>query len=483
MKISKKLMIIVLLTVIEVSVTILATFEMSKGSGFHQLNILHLKYNAQFSDQMYAIENGGDLNIDTLRTVISNVRQQPVDCLNNVNALEKVVMKQIGTYYALDICVDDLAAADFVLAKLDGYELGFMDKSEMMIELKTAGNVFRNSSTLFEKPIAETVSFIFKSTIPLIIFISFFNILFISYLSRSISKSISGVTELLKTKSGALNFGNDADSGVSGEIRELLDAARSALKKETMQKEINQKLDRLVQEKTDSLLIANEELTQFSYRASHDLKSPLVAISRLADCILEDLEEGDTAEATESVKKIQERSGRLSALISDIMDLSRADLADEKNQVIDVPVLLEELQSSVGDSMGGHSVEVICDDKTQRELVSQPVRLKQVIYNLVTNGIKYADIQSENSYVSVIFSTEDNRCHLEVSDNGVGIPEEFQEKIFQRFQRFHPDLAEGSGLGLSIVKSNIDKLDATVEFSSSHNGTNYSIYFPEQVAA
>ena len=483
MKISKKLMIIVLLTFIEVSVTILAAFEMSKGSGFHQLNILHLKYNAEFSDQIYAIENGAVPNVNSLRTVISNVRQQPVDCLNDVNALEKVVMTQIGTYYALDICVDDLAAADLVLAKLDDYEMGLLDKIEILTELKTAGDVFRESSTMFEKPIAETVSFIFKSTIPLIVFISFFNILFISYLSRSISKSISGVTDLLKTKSGAHDFNNDTDNGVPGEIKQLLAAARSAIKEETMQKEINQKLDRLVQEKTDSLLIANEELTQFSYRASHDLKSPLVAISRLADCILEDIADGDTAEAAESVKKIQDRSKRLAALISDIMDLSRADLADEENQVIDVPVLLAELRSSVSDSVGGHRVEVICDDKTQRELVSQRVRLKQVLYNLVTNGIKYADKKSENSYVSVIFSTEDNRCCLEVSDNGVGIPEEFQEKIFQRFQRFHPDLAAGSGLGLSIVKSNIDKLDATVEFSSSPNGTNYSIYFPEQLAA
>lgn len=483
MKISKKLMIIVLLTVIEVSVTIFATFEISKGSVFHQLNFLHLKYNAQFSDQMYAIEMGGEPNVKSLRTVISNIRQQPIDCLKNSNALEKIVMTQIGTHYALDICVDDLTAADLVLSQLDDYEMGLLVQSEIMTQLKTANDAFRRNSSSFEKPIAETVDFIYKSTIPLIVFISFFNILFISYLSRSISKSISGVTELLKTKSGAQILDNDADNGVSGEIRELLDAARSALKKETMQKEINQKLDRLVQEKTDSLIIANEELSQFCYRASHDLKSPLVAISRLADCILDDLEEGDTAEASESVKKIQERSDRLSALISDIMDLSRADLADEESQVIDVPVLLEELQSSVGDSMGAHGVEVICDDKTLRELVSQPVRLKQVLYNLVTNGIKYADKTSGHSYVSVIFSTENNRCCLEVSDNGVGIPEEFQAKIFQRFQRFHPELATGSGLGLSIVKSNIDKLDATVEFSSSANGTNYSIYFPEQVAA
>lgn len=483
MKISKRLIMIVFFTVLEVSVTILAAFEMSKGAGFHQLNILHLKFNAEFSAQINAIEKGATLDPTSLRSVISNVRQQPVDCLGQVNSFEKFVMAQIGTYYALEICVDDLAAADTVLARLDDYQAGTLDRSELMSELKTAEEVFHSSSAQFEKPIAETVAFIFKTTIPLIVLISLFNILFISYLSRSISRSISDVTLLLKTKRGLESLDGNRDDRVPSEIQQLVAAARSAVNEKLLHEEVNQKLDRLVQEKTDSLQKANEELSQFSYRASHDLKSPLVSISRLSSCVLEDLEDGDYEEVTENVKKIQQKSLRLSSLVSDIMDLSRADLADEQSQIIDLPTLLDDLKLSVADSVMGHPVEIICEDKTDQALVSQPIRLKQVLYNLVTNGIKYADQDSANSFVDVSFSTHDNKCCLTVSDNGVGIPEEFQEKLFQRFQRFHPELATGSGLGLSIVKSNIDKLDATVEFDSSTSGTRYSIVFPEKKAA
>ncbi len=252
--------------------------------------------------------------------------------------------------------------------------------------------------------------------------------------------------------------------------------------KESIQGEINAQLDQLVQQKTASLQQANEELSQFGYRASHDLKSPLVAITALAECILLDLDCGDVEEATANTHKVIDCSERLSRLVTDIMELSRADLADEVEQTVDIARLFATLELSMVSAENAARVELLLSDESREAFVSQPRRLQQVIYNLLSNGFKYANLQRESCFVALKFAEVNGAMQLEISDNGVGIPEKFQDRLFQRFQRFHPELAEGSGLGMSIVKSHIDRLGASVEFSSSDQGTRYTVRFPARQA-
>lgn len=257
---------------------------------------------------------------------------------------------------------------------------------------------------------------------------------------------------------------------------------QAATQKETVQREINDQLDQLVQQKTVSLQKANEELSQFAYRASHDLKSPLVAITALSDCILLDLESGDVEEAIENTCKIGERSACLTTLVMDIMELSRADLADEDVAAVDIEALFGYLEKAVMDAKNYSRVELRLVDQTTGPLYSQSRRLEQLIYNLVSNGFKYANLDRDSCFVDVVFSNTSGGLQLEIADNGVGIPEKFHDKMFQRFQRFHPDMATGSGLGMSIVKSNLDRLGATVEFNSSLVGTRFIIRFPAEQA-
>ena len=479
MKISNKLIVIILLTVFSLSVTIFASTEISKGAKFHQLNILHLKYSIELSKQIHAMEKGAPADADSLRSTVLKARQQPVDCLALVNRLERVLMAQIGTLYALDICVEDMRAAEVALNQIDSYSAGQLPVGALLSALKTAESVFQSSSDKFEAPVAKTVDFIFATMIPLTVIISLLNVFFIAYLSRSIFKSISDVTTLLETDADSSDIDRQG-AGITApvEIQQLVLAAQTSVEKELVQKEINQELEGLVQERTASLMKANEELTQFSYRASHDLKSPLIAISRLVNCIEQDIAAGDLSEAIENAKKIRNRSTRLSQLVSDIIDLSRADLAEEESTLIDVDALMASVKNAVGDSLQGHTVELHTNNILDKPLHSQPIRLKQVLYNLVTNAIKYADENRDNSFVKVSFSSDESNCFITIEDNGVGIPEKFQKKLFQRFQRFHPKLASGSGLGLAIVKSNIDQLNATVDFSSSPDGTQFLITLP-----
>lgn len=224
----------------------------------------------------------------------------------------------------------------------------------------------------------------------------------------------------------------------------------------------------------------NEELSQFGYRTSHDLRSPLIAINGLCECVLLDIADGDFDEANTNVARIKERSQVLSTLVNDILSLARADLAEEEVSAIDTPALLNKLNAMVQELATEKSVALDFEDTADETLYSQPTRLTQVLYNLVTNSIKYSDASKSNRFVKIRISSENSGYSIAIEDNGLGIPEKFQNRLFERFQRFHPQAAQGSGLGLSIVKSNLDRLNASIEFSSSENGTKFKIWLPKQ---
>ena len=196
MNISKKLLLIVCLTVLEISFTLWAAFQLSKGATFHQLNSLHLKYNIEFSQVVDDLSSGAEVDAEVVREKIDLVRQQPVDCLAQVNFLDEFIMGAIGTHYALDLCRKDIDDADKALSSLDEYMAGQLSKEGLIVALKEASEQFNENSVKFETPITETVAFIFRTIIPTIVIISMFNIFFIGYLSRSISRSISDLIQL-----------------------------------------------------------------------------------------------------------------------------------------------------------------------------------------------------------------------------------------------------------------------------------------------
>ena len=215
MNISKKLLLIVCLTVLEISFTLWAAFQISKGATFHQLNSLHLKYNIEFSKVVDDLSSGEDVGEEVIREKIHLVRQQPIDCLAQVNFLDEFIMGLIGTHYAVDLCIKDIEDADKALSSLDQYVSGQISKENLIADLKEASDRFSENSSKFEKPITETVAFIFRTIIPTIVLISMCNIFLIGYLSRSISRSISDLIQLLNTDSKT----KLQDIHVSGELR------------------------------------------------------------------------------------------------------------------------------------------------------------------------------------------------------------------------------------------------------------------------
>ncbi|MEM9101692.1 MAG: HAMP domain-containing sensor histidine kinase [Pseudomonadota bacterium] len=478
MRIGQKLLVIVVLTIIEVSITVWAAFQISKGATFHQLNFLHLKYNNQFMSQVVALENGIETNFELLVSTVNKIRQQPIDCLKQVGWLDKFIMQLIDTDHALDLCQKDIQDADEALLVLEKYKNNEINKQELIQSLRHLSQVFIHNSTAFEGPVTFTVEFILRTMIPMIIVISILNISFITYLSRTISGSIRQTINLLSKKSEYSLLSQELQRRVSGELKELLDVARDRIEKDCMNIEMNEKLQQLVFEKTTSLKQANEELEQFSYRTSHDLKGPLTRTKRLCRFVIDDIRDNKHEQAIEHLKFIEQQMASLEKLVEDLMSLSKADLNEHPKEKIDLQALIDELLQQQKIVLEESGLEVQIDFAACKTVVCQGERLIQVLENLLSNSCKYRDQNKQQSWLKIVSNIDDSHYYLSIEDNGLGIPEAYREGVFKQFKRFHPDVSFGSGLGLSIIKKHIEKMQGSIEYQPKPEGTAFKIKLP-----
>ena len=221
---------------------------------------------------------------------------------------------------------------------------------------------------------------------------------------------------------------------------------------------------------------------EFSANVSHELKTPLTSISGFAELMAEGVvEDGKVQEFSRDIYK---ESQRLIVLIDDIIKLSRLDeeaVGPEREQVD-----LYELTARVLDDLRPVAEkEGISLDLAGCHAAVSGVRqlLGEMIYNLCDNAIKY---NRPGGNVCVDISTKQKEVHLTVTDSGIGIPQEHQKRVFERFYRVdksHSKEIGGTGLGLSIVKHGAQYHGARVELESEPgSGTRVSLIFCESSA-
>jgi signal transduction histidine kinase len=214
----------------------------------------------------------------------------------------------------------------------------------------------------------------------------------------------------------------------------------------------------------------NAELDQFVYSASHNLRAPLLSMKGLLSLIsLEDTAFEDRNRFMEEVYKSIER---LDATIHDIIEYSKNARLDVAPQEIDI---LQIIHSTIEDLKFIDQSNVAFDVKTDLNttLFSDERRIRSIIHNIVSNSIKYADTAKTNRFLHVTVNTSATHCMLTFTDNGIGIPQENQERIFEMFYR-GTSLRTGSGLGLYIVKEMLNKIGGHLQLTS-HEGIGTSI--------
>lgn len=216
---------------------------------------------------------------------------------------------------------------------------------------------------------------------------------------------------------------------------------------------------------------ANEELKNFAYVVSHDLKAPLRAIGSLADWLQTDYAERLDAEGREHLRLLINRVRRMDRLIDGILEYSRVGRLHEARVEVDTHALVQEI------------IELLAPPPHIRvtveaglpTIVAERTRLQQVFQNLLSNAIKYMD--KPEGRVHVGCRAADGGYEFYVSDNGPGIAARHQEKIFQLFQTLAPrDRVESTGVGLALVKKIVELYGGRV-WVDSEPGRGSTFYF------
>jgi signal transduction histidine kinase len=233
--------------------------------------------------------------------------------------------------------------------------------------------------------------------------------------------------------------------------------------------EINASLEKIVEERTlklqHSIHDLNKtvfELDRFVYSASHDLSAPLKSIRGLIEVI--HLEK-DPDNVYTYTGHINNTVLKLEAVIRSMVDYSRNVHIQVKPETFSLYDLMVEVIDELAFSPS-HSKLVFMNLIPQDLLIqSDHDRLRVVLHNLISNGIKYADKNKESSWIRMECQTNDDCWKLSITDNGIGIRQEYIDKIFNMYFRA-TDISKGSGLGLFIVKETISKIGGEIKVRS-----------------
>lgn len=223
------------------------------------------------------------------------------------------------------------------------------------------------------------------------------------------------------------------------------------------------------------LKTTNEELDRFVYSASHDLKSPLSSIKGLVNLFEADPE--GTKE--EYLPKIKSRIEMMDKFIGEITDYSRNTRIQISMEFILLKPLIEEIVFSLKYSDGADQLTFQIEMEEDFVVRSDAYRLRIILNNLISNSIKYADLNKDKPFVLIKGSKDADVARIEVVDNGIGIAKELHGKAFNMFFRA-TEKSTGSGLGLYIVSESIKKLNGEVQLNSElGSGTTITLKLPQ----
>ncbi|MBE9067203.1 response regulator [Leptolyngbya cf. ectocarpi LEGE 11479] len=205
----------------------------------------------------------------------------------------------------------------------------------------------------------------------------------------------------------------------------------------------------------------NQELDQFAYIASHDLKAPLRAIKNLALWLQEDLEGQIPTENQQQIALMRTRVQRLESFIDGLLRYSRAGRESLETRELDPLQLLNEIL----DSLSVPESMKVTLPTTASTLVTEKLLLQQVLTNLISNAIKYH--HRPDGHITISLKELGSRVEFTVADNGPGIAPDHHERIFAIFQTLESrDTVESTGIGLSIVKKIVEGQGGEITLTS-----------------
>lgn len=241
----------------------------------------------------------------------------------------------------------------------------------------------------------------------------------------------------------------------------------------TDQKEAQQAL----KQSNRKLEIANKELKDFAYIASHDLQEPLRVISSFLELLKKRYGEKLEEKGKEYIERTVNASNRMKVLINDLLEFSRVDSRGGKFVDTDMVQIVEEVKEDLH-LMMVESGATVSFEKLPK-ILADPTQMKQLMQNLIENAIKFRQ-KDQRPIVNISAKKQGNLIKFTVQDNGIGIEKEFHDRIFTVFQRLHSrEHYKGTGIGLAICKKIVERHGGSIWVESEPGkGSNFNFNLP-----
>lgn len=220
--------------------------------------------------------------------------------------------------------------------------------------------------------------------------------------------------------------------------------------------------------------------SEFVANASHELRTPITAIKGFSET-LKDGALQDPLFAKEFVDIIYKESNRLETIVEDILALSRIEknTDNQEETVMDLVELATNIIQSLKAKLDKKEIDLVLKGDSELAYYGSYHRIEQVLTNLIDNAINYSD---RGGQITVSIVSKGKYIQLTVSDNGIGIPAEDLERIFERFYRVDKARSRnsgGTGLGLSIVKNLVHNMEGTISVKSQvGKGSSFIVSLP-----
>jgi len=226
------------------------------------------------------------------------------------------------------------------------------------------------------------------------------------------------------------------------------------------------------------LAAKNAELERFTYTVSHDLKSPLVTITGFLGYLDQDARAGKFDTFTRDMNRIRQAVDKMQTLLNDLLELSRIGRIINEPIETDFGSIVRDTLALLNGAIAARNVNIVFTDEGQK-VFGDRVRLLEVIQNLVENAIKFMGEQSQPEIQIGSIKNEQGKQVFYVRDNGIGIEQQYQDRIFGLFNKLDTN-TEGTGIGLTLVKRIIEVHNGEIWLESEPGkGTTFFFTLPD----
>jgi PAS domain S-box-containing protein len=285
-------------------------------------------------------------------------------------------------------------------------------------------------------------------------------------------EGIQDVESMRRAKDGSLRDVSVTLSPIRGPDGALIGV--SAIYRDISERKQQEKL---LQARAEELQRSNAELEQFAYVASHDLQEPLRMVASYAELLAERYQGKLDARADKYIGYAVDGAKRMQRLVNDLLSFSRAGRNQTAAQPTDLNVVVKDVLRTLNRAIENACAKI--ETGTLPTVAADGGQLAQVFQNLIGNAVKFHG--ESQPTVQIRAERRADGWTISVKDNGIGIEEQYSERIFQMFQRLHDrESYEGNGIGLPIAKKIVERHGGRIWFESVPNqGTTFFFTLPQ----